>query len=92
MAFIKLLRLLGFEQAVEILADTGEMNEPAAMHIPFATEHYRFDFSLVDQVVEGAALDPEQALHIPPPPKFGEWGSICRTCYADLVCCHVFHS
>jgi len=38
--FIKLKGLLGFEQAVEVLAEAGEMDEPAAVDIAFAPEQH----------------------------------------------------
>ena len=42
------------------------------MHITPATQTDRLDLAFVDQVVEGAALDTEEALDVLPATKFGE--------------------
>jgi len=90
MDFIILLRLLGFEQAVEVFADAREMEEPAAVDIAFAAEVHGLYFAFRHQIVEGAALDTEMTLHIAPTAKFGECvgGGAYR---ADWFCCYCFH-
>src|SRR5258708_1642462 len=72
MLFIKLFRLLDFEQAVEVFADGCQVKKPAAMDIPSKAEMHRFHFPFRHEVVEGATLDSEQAFHIPPAPEFWE--------------------
>jgi hypothetical protein len=86
-----LLIVLGFEQAVEVLADTREMNEPAAMDVAFVTEEHGFHLSFRHEVVKSPALDPEQALHIAPTSKFRERSGVLGARYADRFCCRCFH-
>ena len=63
---------LGFHQGVQILADAGEVDEATAVSVPLPAQNHRFHPALRHQVVEGSALNPEQPLHIPPPPKLGQ--------------------
>ena len=65
--FIELLGLLLAHERVEVFTDAGEVDEPAAMNIPFVAEKHGFHFPLRHQVVEGPTLDAEKAFHIPPP-------------------------
>ena len=57
-------------QRVQIFTDACEVNEPATMSVPFPAQNHRLHLSFRHQIVESAPLDPEQALHIPPPSKF----------------------
>lgn len=86
-----LLGLLGFHQVVEVLADAGQVEQPAAVNISPATKADRLDLAFSDEVVEGSAFDAENSLHILPASKFGHSAAevTCRRrCQRDLVFNH----
>ena len=80
--------LLLSHQRSEVVVDAGQVKQPAAMHIAPATQTDRLDLAFVDQVVEGAALDTEEALDVLPATKFGEGCGIIGVGHGDRLGCH----
>ena len=83
--------LLLSHQRSEVVIDAGQVKQPAAMHITPATQTDRLDLAFVDQVVEGAALDTEEALDVLPATKFGEGCALSSGCDRYRLSGHRVH-
>lgn len=64
--------VLVLEHRVQVFADARQVEQPNAMFIALPAHRNGFDLPFGQEVVEGATLDPEQALDILPPAELGD--------------------